>query len=178
MARRVADPSMMSSWMRAKVWSSSRAAPASTTIRSSGSPPAPDEGPVAERRPQPLAPGQHQLPQGLEGLDQLGVDRRPPGQLLVEDGPDAVLDPAGDGAQAGRRRRPMRGTTRISRCRRRTSRAGRSGRLGSAGRARRSRRAAMAKPMAAPTPSTSSPPAASSEKWLAVTTMANRVNAG
>ena len=36
----------------------------------------------------------------------------------------------------------------------------------------------MANPMAAPTPSTTSPPAASSQKWLAVTTMANRVKTG
>ena len=151
---------MMSSWMRAKVWRSSRAAPASTTIRSVGVAAGADERPVAERRPEPLAPGQHQLPEGLEGLDQLGVDRRPAGQLLVEDDPDPVLDPGRDRAQAGRcvgragddlhQPAPTADVT--------------GGRSGGPERpsARRSKRAAMAKPMAAPTPSTRRPPAASS----------------
>ena len=53
--RRVAEPSITSSWNRAKAWSSSKAAPASTDRGSSGSPPAPT-------KPQWQKAGRRRLP--------------------------------------------------------------------------------------------------------------------
>ena len=79
---------MTSSWTSANVWSSSSAAPASTTSGSSGSPPGADERPVAERGPQPLAAGRDELAQRVERLDERRVDRRPTVDLGVEERED------------------------------------------------------------------------------------------
>ena len=43
------------------------------------------EAPVTERRTQPLAPGQHQIGQGLERFGQRAVERRPTATFLIEE---------------------------------------------------------------------------------------------
>ena len=47
-----------------------------------------DEGPVAERRPQPLAAVEDEPAERLDRRDQLGVDDPPAGRLDVEEGAD------------------------------------------------------------------------------------------
>jgi len=64
--------------------------------------------PVAERRPEPLAAGQHEIAQRGEGLGQVRVDRRPPLQLAVEEAGDTALDPHRNAGQAGGRYRDSR----------------------------------------------------------------------
>src|SRR5262249_48592132 len=51
--------------------------------------PGPDEAPVAKGRAQALASGVDQPLQGAQGLDQVGVERTPAGQLGVEEPFDA-----------------------------------------------------------------------------------------
>jgi hypothetical protein len=63
-----------------------------------------DERPMAERRAQPLAAGQDQPGQRLEGDLQLRVHRRPPLPLALEELPEAPLDRLGHGGEARWRR--------------------------------------------------------------------------
>ena len=113
--RRLAASSITSSWNRAKACISSSAAPASTTTPVvAGSPPAADAAPVAERRPEPLAAGEHEPLDLPDRLVEVGVERGPAGSLGGEQLGDALLDAraamrASDGGGQRRARRPRLG---------------------------------------------------------------------
>ena len=57
------------------------------------------EAPVAEGGAQPLAARVHQVAQGLERLDEGGVDGAPPGRLGIQQVAQAPVDAGGDGAE-------------------------------------------------------------------------------
>ena len=90
---------------------------------SSGSPPAPDEAPVAEGRPQPLSPGGQQPAQRGQRSGQVRVQRRPAGLLGLDEvaaaGPrPGRRPPAATAARRARRqaRRPSGGGLRPEPC--------------------------------------------------------------
>jgi hypothetical protein len=62
-----------------------------------------NEGPVAERGPQALAPGVDQVAQRPQRLDDRGVDGVPARDLAVEQAGQALVDARRHGAQARRR---------------------------------------------------------------------------
>ncbi len=61
----------------------------------------PDQTPVAERRPQPLAACEHEGAERLERRHDLGIERTPPLDLGVEERTQTGFDPFSDHREAG-----------------------------------------------------------------------------
>ena len=92
---------MTSSWNRAKACISSNAAPASTRRSSSGSPPAPTNPPLAERRAQPLAAGLDHPADLVERAGEVAVEGAPALALGGDEANDAIGDARGGQAWHG-----------------------------------------------------------------------------
>lgn len=65
--------------------------------------------PVTERGSETFAPGRNQRPERAQRLAQFGIDGRPPRELGIEQGEDAVVDVTSERLQARRYRRYARG---------------------------------------------------------------------
>ena len=107
--RRVSDPSITSSCTSANVWSSSRAAPTSTTTAVIGIAAGSHERPVAERGPQSLPTGAHEVAQRRERLADFGRHGGPAQDLGVEHRQDALVGAVTDGDEARREGHPGHG---------------------------------------------------------------------